>query len=100
MGERLLETWLRNSSDGGKAVLKHSFGVFFFFVGVRRLSLLAEEGVCPFKVSFRYHTVGRTGTQDGCCFVLSHDASDSKHIKTKNQNRQGPLAKCGPRAGS
>ena len=43
--------------------------------------LLAEGGVENLRVSFGHHIVSRTSTGDGCCFFLSHDASDSKHIK-------------------
>ena len=58
-------------------------------VGVRRLSLLAERGVYPSRDLLGYQTGSRTGTGDGCCFFLSHDASDSKHKKKqKHKARQ------------
>ena len=74
-------------SECGKEVLKHAQPWLFPFpfVGVRRLSVLAEGGSYPSRYLFRYHTVSRTSTGgDGCCFFLSHDAADSKHINEPN----------------
>ena len=59
---------MRIALECGKEVLQQSLGFFSFpFVGVRRLSLLAEGGSYSSRYLFRYHTVSWTGTGDGCC---------------------------------
>ena len=75
--------------------LELSLGVFLSYFEVRKLSLLAEGGGYPSRHLSGYHTVSRTGTGDGCCFCLIHDASDSKHSK-KHRNTTGAHSARGP----
>ena len=76
------ETCMRFSSEVARRCRSTALA-FLPFIGVRRLSLLAEGGVYLSRYLLGYHTVGRTGTGDGCCFFLNHDAS----LKTKTKNK-------------
>ena len=82
MGEQQLETCMSFSLEVGKEVLDF-LGVFLPFVGVRRLSLLAEEGVYPPGIFFGTTQMVGLALVTVVSFLVSHDASDVKHTKAR-----------------